>query len=67
MYMSHPKQNQLEYIRYRLMNYLNEYDQKFVVTILWRIRKDMPLSERQNNYLELIIDRVRLAQSLNES
>jgi hypothetical protein len=65
--MSHPKQNQLEYIRYRLMNYLNEYDQKFVVTILWRIRKDMPLSERQNNYLELIIDRVRLAQSLNES
>ena len=58
--MTHPKQNQLEYIKYKLMNNLNEYDQKFLVTVVWRIRNRMSLTEKQENYLELVIDRAHL-------
>jgi hypothetical protein len=55
-------QPQLEYIRYRGMHLLNEYDQKFVIDILWRMRKLRPLTDRQCDYLDLVIDRFRAGQ-----
>lgn len=60
-------QPQLEYIRYRGMHLLNEYDQKFVIDILWRMRKQRPLTPRQCDYLELVIDRFRAGQQLEKS